>query len=210
MDLIQKGIAVSAISLAVVAAAPTVGSAGTLGLDFSPGNVGSVGSSVHTWTLGYAFQDVTATSVIALGSWDNDGIDSTIDVGLWNSQGTLLASATVNGAQTPIGSAPWIFTAISPVALTPGDTYYVGSYGITSYAFQVNPVTIAPQISYLHNAWVSGGLSFPTLVSPTGEEHAFYGGNVELGTAAVPEPAALAILGAGLVGLSAVRRRRRR
>jgi hypothetical protein len=55
---------VAAIALAV----PGVSSAATLGLDFMPVNVGVVGSSNFTWTLGYEFNDVTATSVVGLAT----------------------------------------------------------------------------------------------------------------------------------------------
>ena len=142
MDALRKGIGAGALGLAVAAGAPSVASAGTVGLDFSPGNIGAVGVTSGAETNGYAFQDVTSTSVVALGSWDY-GISGTVSVGLWNSSGVLLASTTVNGTQTPVGSAPRVFSSISPVALTPGDTYYVGS--LAPYiAYDVNPVTIAP------------------------------------------------------------------
>jgi len=194
---------VAAIALAV----PGVGSAATLGLDFLPGDVGVVGTSVDTWTLGYEFNDVTATSVVGLASW-NSGIVGNIEVGLWAAGNAVpLATAVVNANSPTIGTADWVYSLITPVPLTPGDTYLVGSYGETNYAFEVNPVVINPLIAYNHNAWTNGGLLYPGNASASFAEHAFYGGNVLL----APEPSTWVMMGIGFAGLGAgaIRRRRR-
>jgi hypothetical protein len=192
---------------AIALAAPGVASAQSLGLDFLPGDVGVTAGSNFTWTLGYEFNDVSAVDVIGLASW-NSGVVGNIEVGLWSGGGALLATATVNNASPVIGTADWIWEPISPVALVPGQTYLVGSIGETDYAYDVNPVVIDPRISYNHNAWQFGGLTFPGRVSPASSEHAFYGGNVVL--ASVPEPSTWAMMGIGFAGLGAVAVRRRR
>jgi Domain of unknown function (DUF4082)/PEP-CTERM motif len=188
-------------------AVPGVGSAATLGLDFLPGNVGVTGSSDFTWTLGYEFTDLTATDVVGLATW-NSGVVGTIEIGLWTLSGTLLATADVTSASPTIGSADWLYSAITPVALTPGTTYLVGSIGETDYAYEVNPVSIDPSISYNHNAWAFGGLTYPGNASSAGAEHAFYGGNVVLSS--IPEPSTWVMMGIGFAGLGAVAVRRRR
>jgi hypothetical protein len=195
-------------SAALIAlAVPGVASAASLGLDFQPGDVRITGSSNFTWTLGYEFNDVVATSVVGLATW-NSGVVGNIEIGLWNAGGALLATATVNNASATTGAADWLYSLITPVPLTPGDTYLVGSIGETNYAYEVNPVVINPMISYNHNAWTSGGLAFPGNASPSGAEHAFYGGNVLLSS--VPEPSTWAMMGIGFAGLGAVAVGRRR
>jgi hypothetical protein len=114
---------VAAIALAV----PGVSSAATLGLDFMPVDVGVVGSSNFTWTLGYEFNDVTATSVVGLATW-NSGVVGNIEIGLWNAGGALLATATVNNASHPrsamltgstAGSARFPLPPATPTSLAP-------------------------------------------------------------------------------------------
>ncbi len=192
---------------AVAFAAPGVASAASLGIDFDPSAVGAVGYSSYTWTLGYEFTDVTATDVVGLASW-NSNINGTVYIGLWAAGNAApLATTTVNAASPTIGAADWVYNLITPVPLTPGATYLVGSYGPTNYSYYVNPISVNPLISYNHNAWTYGGLNYPGLQSGTFAEHAFYGGNVLL----APEPSTWVMLGIGFAGLgaAAVRRRRR-
>jgi Domain of unknown function (DUF4082)/PEP-CTERM motif len=195
----------------VALSVPWAASSATLGVDFEPDVVAYPTS--YEFTLGYSFTDVLATSVIGLGAWDS-GIGGTVEIGLWNSSGDLLATTTVDGSETPVGSAPWVFSSISPVALTPGSVYYVGAYGVENYTFGVSPVTIASSISIDHNAWAHGGLNFPSLSSAPFVEYGFFGANVELGVpSAIPEPSTWVMMGIGFTAIGAaagIRRRRRK
>ena len=175
-----------------------------LGVDFtSPGE--QADSSV--WSLGYSFMVNSPTTVIKLGAYDygQNGFAQAQQVGLWDSNHTLLASTFVDNSDTLQGF--WRFHSIIPLVLTVGDTYYVASQGGEGYTFQDNGLTVAPQITFLLDAWHynnnsnNNPLAFPdstdNLDASVGG--GFFGGNVELGS--VPEPSTMLLLGSGLIGL---------
>lgn len=194
-----------AIGAMALMAAPMAAQASAVGVDFTSN--GSVGSNVNTWTLGYQFTANSNTSVIGLGTW-NSGISGDMEVGLWDSAQNLLASAFVNAADAQHGTANWVFASIAAVALTSGSNYYVGSYGISDYAFDVGGFSTDSRISYVRDAWTRG-LGFPNLTSGfVGPTTGFFGGNVLLADSAVPTPGALALVGIGLAGIAVSRRRR--
>jgi hypothetical protein len=137
-------------------------------------------------TLGFRFTANQNIVVSALGVWQQvttNNLSQTHQVGLWASDGSLLASATV-AVNSPL-TGNWRYVAITPVTLTAGQTYVAGS-AITSpftdtYA-RVNPtgsITTNPLISI-----VSSGLN------PSGGGFSFPGN---------PDPAALARLGPNLM-----------
>lgn len=190
----------------------SVAFAGTLGVDFSsPGAQNS--SSV--WSLGYQFVANSASTVTALGTFDynQDGFAQDQQVGLWNASGTLLASTYVSNADPLQGF--WRFHAISGVTLTPGATYFVASQGGEGYTFETSGFTVAPEITYVEDAWHYIGttqnnpLFFPDTTDGITQAQggAFFGGNIEFGTA-TPEPGTLVLLGSAVVGLAGMARRK--
>ena len=168
--------------------------------------------------LGYSFVANVATNVVSLGVWDqdSDGLLNSHDVGLWASDGTLLASTVVGASTAGILDSGFRFTDISPVPLMAGHTYYVAALFTCGNlcpddlaVFDPTSVLTAPQITYDSRRFVPAAtLVFPALVGfgTTG----YWGGNVRLDASAqpVPEPTTMLLLGSGLAATFLRRRRR--
>jgi Domain of unknown function (DUF4082)/PEP-CTERM motif len=176
------------------------------GVDFtSQGNV----DPNTSFTSGYKFSANSNATVVGLSTWDSwANASSTAAVGLWDANGNLLASASVSATGPSVGQ--WSYTLITPIALTAGDDYYVGSFGEqANFTENVGGLLADPRINYLAIATVdSTSLTFP---SGTVDifENGFFGGNVILGVSAVPEPStwAMMILGFCGIGFMAYRRK---
>jgi len=166
------------------------------------------------FTLGFEFSVVNSATITALGVYDDgqDGISNPATVGLWDISGTLLRSATVPAGTTAPLIADFRYTSIVPFTAVAGTDYIIGSYlgpdNATSINndqggsgfYDANVIAIEDRFSE------TGNFSFPNLTDdfPAG---AWLGGNF-LFAQAVPEPASLALVGAGLFGLVWVRRKR--
>jgi len=169
--------------------------------------------------LGYSFVANVATNVVSLGVWDQDGdgLLNSHEVGLWASDGTLLASTVVSAGSAGILDSGFRFTDISPVPLTAGQTYYVaalftcGNLCPDDFAvFDPTSFLLAPQITYGSRRFLpTTTLAFPALVGSLGTT-GYWGGNVRLDASAqpVPEPTTMLLLGSGLAAAFLRRRRR--
>jgi hypothetical protein len=186
--------------------------AGDLGVNFtSPG----AQNSSSLWSLGYQFTANMNATVTGLGTFDynQDGFAQDQQVGLWDSAGNLLASTYVSNGDPLTGF--WRFHPIAGVTLVTGDTYYVASQGGEGYTYTTGGFTVAPEITYVLDAWHYNANTFnDPLAFPDSTESitqagggAFFGGNVEFGTA-TPEPGTLLMLGTGLLGGIGVIRRK--
>ena len=189
-----------ALVLAVIPAA-----ADTMAINFS----NTTGEPLNNppMTLGWAFQVNSAINVTYLSFFDSaqDGLAESHEIGIWDSDGDLIASATVGAGTTSELRDKFRAVAIDPTLLTPG-TYRIGALFLTGSdslifpTFTQNFVT-APEITFIRGANAVGTtLKNPTptffTMGPT-----YFGPNFEYQS--VPEPSSMLLVGSvALVGLA--------
>lgn len=168
------------------------------------GFIGGEIYATNSWTVGYEFVvSGVGITVDALGSYDarSNGLGGSYEVGLWDSVGNLLASATVNNSSTLVSGFRW--TSISPLTLNAGN-YVVGSAGdwfSNGDDYLQDPIVFAtlPGIAWDKSRYNLGSaLTFPTT---TDGSLGFWGGNVSVGTGVgvdVDVPGPFPALGAGV------------
>jgi hypothetical protein len=193
--------------------------ADTLGLNF--GSLADSGIN-NAYCLGFEFQVTNPVTVEGLAAWNYDapnGLPEDEQVGLWDTSGDLLASATVGEGTLPFDGSAFSEVAIDPLELADG-TYVVGAVGPYTYGGDgyglVNGLTTAPGISYVEDRYVNvtdSNIAFPG-VSEYGPGVGFVGfpgGDIVVsGEAAVPDSGSMvAMLGLAMAGLVSLRRKLR-
>lgn len=172
------------------------------------GIIWSAGGTPRTdggMVAGSLLNNMAPASVNALGFVDvgADGLAGSYSVGLWDSAGTLLASATVTPASPLVGDFRW--TPIAPVTL-PAGQFTVGALLPANPADAwLDHATLVLASGFTgagEGRYVAGGsLAFPA-TADSGNNYIV----ANAGALSIPEPSS----GLALLGLAAALPRRRR
>ena len=162
--------------------------------------------------VGWTFQPTTDISVTALGALKYIVPRAGVEVGLWDSNGDLLASQAITSASTSVNQS--LYQSITPVLLTADQTYYLAAYSAAGplAAIAVTPdaapngyATMSPDILLGEAAYLKdSGFAFPATIDGS-PGCAIIAPNFAYQV--VPEPAVGGLLGAGAMVWLLARRR---
>jgi len=155
-----------------------------------------------TFIYGWEFDVFSDTTVSQLGYFDfeNNGLAESHDIGIWNSVGDLLTSATIAaGTGAPLIDG-FRYTDIFDITLSSGTGYVVGANNVDvdNMIADVDTLSTLPNIAWVESRFLETGgvLALPT---DTIGRDAYFGPNFLTADAVtVPESRTLFLLALGL------------
>ena len=123
-------------------------------------------------TIGWAFTPSVSIQITSLGciaGTENDDVSSGVEIGLWKSDGTLLASTIIYTNSPQLNWSQ--YEPVAPVSLASGSTYVLGASAMgqqLAYWFVVSPGFSAE----IHHSGVAmtptnqTGFAFPSILTP--------------------------------------------
>lgn len=212
--LLRKlGIAVAAVGLWAGGHAPA-----QAGPAYTLDNLTGVSLANPPFTLGFQFAVHQTIVITQIGLFDSgqDGLEASHQFGLWDSNGVLLRSGTIDaGLASPLINQ-FRYVAIAELVLEAGQQYQLGAL----YASDADPLVFpgdavnfatTPEITFLAATFAPGAtLENPLSVGDV--EPGYFGPNflIRSSIAPVPEPATLASAGLALLVSAGIARRRAR
>jgi len=207
-----------AAAAVVTLVAGTATAQGSPALSFDP-SAGLVATPAGQ-NIGWRFNALSSMTVVGLGWFDDagDGLILSHRIGLWNSFGTLLATATVSAGTAAPLVGQFRTVGIGPVVLAAGMDYTIGGYTTATAAghdpFYFNaPYTTDPSIAYTGAVFSNFTPSFGRPTQSSSATSGFFGPSFSVAAnvpnvSAVPEPATIALVGGGMLVLGVGARRR--
>jgi hypothetical protein len=210
--LFAKSLVGSLFAVALMALSPLQTRADTIAFSVSGGGLRGVATN---GTFGYTFTLSSAVSVTNLGLFDfgNNGLAQSHTVDIWNSTGTVLATATIPAGTGGTLTNGFRYVSIASFTLTAG-TYTIGGFysaGSSDFLLGqtagggVPSITGASGVSYGQTR-AAAGFTFPTS-NPENLQNSYFGPNFQF-TPGVPDGGStVSLLGCALLGLAALRRK---
>lgn len=210
-----KPLAAAALLAIMMGSTPAM--ADTAIVSFTPGTLFS--SATDNQTVGWSFSVAAGSGVTvnALGWWDHnqDGLGGAHEVGIWNTAGSLLGSATVAAGTVAPLTGSFRYADVTPFALTGGETYIIGGFDSQadsdSYITGVGGLTMGSQISFLQAARSGTDTGFVVPTTFANNSGGRFGPNFQFTATPVtpvPEPGTYAMMALGLMAVGVAARRR--